>query len=173
MVLAPEGDGDANETFARFLRFDGDCAGQTAAVARGYELDIYDVIAPGEAPSNNTASCTAVFECTPGAVFDTIELTLRDGATAVGTVNVDVAADCTAGPTYSCNLSDDIDIPENTPIDIDFRATGGAPVRFASAALNFSPYNDPEFEKTSAGAQQLLVGLSGCDNDFQMAFIVR
>ena len=174
MILAPEGDGSGAQRYANFVRFDGDCAGQTTSVADGYELDIYDVIGTGDAPSNNNASCTAVFGCTPDAVLESIEIALVDGTTTHGTLTANVGTECAPGATYNCPFTGtSIDVPENTPIDIVTTVSGGAPGRFESAQLNFTPLTTPQFRKTSAGPLPLAVRLGGCDNDYQVTFVVE
>jgi hypothetical protein len=174
MILAPEGDGSGAQRYANFIRFDGDCAGQTTSVADGYELDIYDVIDTGDAPSANSASCTAVFGCTPAAVLESIEIALVDGTTTVGTLTANVASECSPGPTYRCPFTGtSIDVPENTPIDIVTTVAGGAPGLFESAQLNLTQLTTPRFQKTSAGNVPLAVRLGGCDNDYQVDFLLE
>jgi len=173
MRLVPEADGEGNVAFARFTEFVGDCAGEMTQGPDGWTLDIRDLLDAGEAPSNNEASCEAVFGCTDDAVLDTIDLEIRDGATTVGTLSADVGADCTeSGPRIRCRLGRSIDVPENTVLDVVTTTSGGAPGVFEELffPLDLSTVTTPAFEKTASGSIPVRLQLGGCRHFYHVEF---
>lgn len=174
MVLAPEADGDGGQSYASFLRFDSDCAGDLTEVSNGYELDIVDLLMPAEAPSNNSATCTAVFGCTPDAVVDQLDIQVLEGTTVHASLSLDVATDCTQGATrFTCMTGQVFDVPENTTLDVAYTFSGGGPATFDSFLLNFSPSSVPQFQKTSSGQAQAILELDGCELGYQVVFILE
>ncbi len=173
MHLVPEPDGDGSVDYAAFLRFEGDCAAHVTARGNGYDVDIMDLIQPGEAPSVNDATCEAVFECTPEAVLETVDVIFEEAGLERGVLTVNVATDCTpVGQRYSCNLGQTLDLPEDVDLDVLTSVGGGSPGFFKSMLLGFTTLTQPVLRK-SAGTEALQVVVQGCEHEYALRLQVE